>query len=212
MLAIWVGIAGIPVDCLAAQTAPSSGDHALPVDFVVRTGDLLRIRVWPESELSGEYPVEDTGEVFLPMLGGVAVAGSTLQEIRVMLRDLFAGSMRSPVVSITPSFPVSVLGSVLRPGLYRLEGTQTVFDAISLAGGFRDDAKQDEITVFRGGMTYDFNADLAIETGEADFALNLQSGDRIIVPRTLFGWQDIVSINSILTVLQSVAVIVTLGR
>jgi protein involved in polysaccharide export with SLBB domain len=97
---------------------------------------------------------------------------------------------------------------VQRPGLYALEPAQTIFDAVSLAGGFRENARTDRVRLVRDGEVLEVNARRTIEEGGDDLALALRSGDRIVVPER---WQW--NVRDVLFGLQSIALLVTLiGR
>jgi len=150
--------------------------------YTVRAGDVLRIRVWPDSTMGGQFPVEETGLVYLPVLGEIPVAGTSLDVLRAQLRGLYGEVMRGPIVTVTPSFRVSVLGAIGSPGLYQVEPTETLFDLISRAGGLSANANAEELRVVRDGQVVLINAQSAIETGSAELALALRSGDRIVVP------------------------------
>jgi len=186
---------------LAAQSAPAAG--AEPP--VVRPGDVLRIGVWPDQTLSGEFRVESTGSVYLPVLGEVPVAGRPIEQVRADLRTRYRAVMANPVVTVSPLFRVSVLGAVQRPGLYPAEPEQTVFDAISQAGGFLPEARQEEVRLIRDGRVTVLNAREALEEGRGALSVPLRSGDRIVVSA-----QRRVSTQTLWSVAQTVAVVVGL--
>jgi protein involved in polysaccharide export with SLBB domain len=190
----------------AAQDPSRPSPAQSESSYVIRAGDVLKIRVWPDSSLGGDYPVEESGFVYLPVLGETRAAGVELNSLRGDLRKRYGEAMRSPAVSVTPVFRVSVLGAVENPGVYEALPNQTLFDVISLAGGFRDNAKTNELRVMRGGSVINIDARAAMESGSTDLALALRSGDRIIVPhrRNSFRLLDV------FYVLQSVAVLATL--
>ena len=146
-------------------------------DFIVQPGDILSIQVWPDESLSGDFPVEETGQVFVPILGALDVGGVSLGEVRLKLREGYATAMRSPVVTITPLFRVSVLGEVRVPGLFQVDPTMTLHQVISMAGGFGQEAKEDEVQVARGDSILEIGSPLA------PVGFDLRSGDRIIVSR-----------------------------
>ncbi|MBI4538199.1 MAG: polysaccharide export protein [Gemmatimonadetes bacterium] len=196
---------GVLAEGLAGQSTNRETRLLRPDELVISPGDLLTIRVWPETNLGGEYPVEASGVVYLPMLGGVQAGGETVEAFRGQLRERFAETMRSPVVSVTLLFRVSVVGAVRGPGLYMVDPTQTLFDVISRAGGFMDEARQDDLRLIRDGKVIEVNARRALETGEALLAVSLRSGDRVVVPR-----KSRVTINAIYQLLQAAAIMVTL--
>lgn len=163
---------------LCAQTPRSSGSDDT---LVLRAGDMLRVRVWPDSALGGDFPVEAPGVVLLPVVGSVRASGRSLADLRRELRQRYEQAMKLPVVTILPVFRVSVLGAVQRPGLYQVDPTLTLFDVISLAGGFRPDARENDVRVVREGAVLPVDARQALETGALPEALRLRSGDRIVV-------------------------------
>ena len=168
-----------------SQSAPSPAS-----DFVVRAGDVLHIRVWPDETLGGEFPIESTGHVHLPEVGEFMAAGLRLSELRTQLRERYALSMRQPVVSITPIYSVGVIGGVSAPGMYQVDPTMNALDVIIRAGGFTPRARREDVRILRDGRTITYDAETALETGQT-VPLMLQSGDRIVVPeRRTLSWQN----------------------
>lgn len=172
-------------------------------DLVLRPGDILRITVWPEQGLGGEFVVEESGFVYLPYLQAVQAAGVSIDELRAELRLGYSETIRNPVVSITPVFRVTVMGEVQRPGVYSITPTSTLFDVIGLAGGFRLEADQERLRVVRPGQVVEYDALRALELGENMDAVSLRSGDQVVVP-TLdpgFNWRGA------LTVIQTISIL-----
>src|SRR5688572_3043365 len=169
----------VSIASAAGQNRPAGGAAASSM-ATLRPGDVLRIRVWPDTALGGEFPVEETGHVYLPLLGQMLVTGRGLEDIRRDVRARYAQTMSNPVVTIVPSFRVSVIGAVVRPGTYQVDPTHSPFDVISLAGGFAPRANQREIRLVRDGQSImlDVETMLAAQTAES---LQLRSGDRILV-------------------------------
>jgi protein involved in polysaccharide export with SLBB domain len=79
-----------------------------------------------EQALSGEYPVEVTGVVHLPLVGELQVSGLSLSDTQRRIRELYAEAMKNPVVSTTPVFPVAIMGEVPSPGVFPTEPTHNV--------------------------------------------------------------------------------------
>lgn len=158
------------------QTGVRSGD-----EYTVRPGDVLRIRVWPDASMNGEYPVETSGMVNLPLVGELKVADMTLPALRQTLTENYGRAMKSPVISVIPVFNVAVMGAVNSPGVFPVLPTETLMDVVTRAGGFARYAKSAEIRVIRaGGRVEMFNGRDALSGSVAGLAL--QSGDRIVVP------------------------------
>ena len=181
-LVVWTAGA-VPV---AAQdpTGNATVTVAAPAQqLVLRPGDMVRVRVWPDSILGGSFPVEESGSVYLPVVGRVRVTGRSLAAVRDDLRDRYAQAMKMPVVSVTPIFSVSVLGAVPRPGLFQVEPSARLMDVISLAGGFLPNAKPDQLRLVRGTDVRVIDMRAALEQGAEVDTMQLRSGDRLIVPQ-----------------------------
>ena len=173
-------------------------------DFMVRPGDVLRISVWPDATLSGNFPIEESGIVYVPILGAVEVGGLSLGEVRRVLRVGYRSIMQSPVITITPLFRVSVEGAVRQPGLFEVDPTLSLYQVIGMAGGFAENAREDGVQVVRGGSFISIESPAAATPASSDF--NLRTGDRIIVPRR----SRLLSLQGVNLFLQSAVFIVTI--
>lgn len=176
----------------SASPAPPPPSHA---EFVIRPGDALKISVWPDEKLGGQFSVEESGYVYLPVLGRVQATGVSLEALRARLREGYGQLIKSPVVTVTPVFRVGVTGAVNRPGLYTVEPTTNVFDVLLLAGGFTGNAAENDVRILRNGEVLKLEAGKSIDTGDALQALVLQSGDNIVVPaRKSIPWKTLLEI------------------
>jgi polysaccharide export outer membrane protein len=191
---------------LAGPVQAQQGDRVSGVDRGPRTlspGDMLRISVWPNDDLSGEFVVEETGYAYLPMLGRVQVEGVPIDELRSELRAGYAEAVKNPVVTITPVFNIGVLGEVRSPGVYTATPSTTVLDVVGQAGGFTNRADQEQLRLVREGQAIQYNAERALEQGLDVSALRLRSGDRVVVPVRSQG----ITFGSVMTFIQTGATI-----
>jgi len=102
-------------------------------------GDQLHIAVIGERDLTGDFIIDGSGEVPVPLLGNLRVAGLTVEESRERIaKGLAAGYLQQPnvVVRISRTRPIHVLGEVRNPGSYPYEFNSFVKTAIAQAGGF----------------------------------------------------------------------------
>jgi protein involved in polysaccharide export with SLBB domain len=188
--------AGGSVGQQVARIAPPVGEGG----FVVQPGDVLRLRIWPDEQaISGDYPVEETGVAYLPRLGAVDAGGNRIDQVRATLRQRYAqeAGLRTPVITVTPIFRVSILGAIARPGVVLLDPTRSVYDVISEAGGLTDAADEDAILIVRDGAELHLNAVDEATLLSGTYTLQLQSGDRIFVPSRpapLFSYDDLRSL------------------
>lgn len=167
---------GVPAG-VAAQEAPLQRN-----DFSLRPGDMLRINVWPDDSLSGEFVVEETGLVYLPFLGSIRATGVSITDLRQRLRQGYAELMREPVVTITPVFRVSVLGAVRNPGNYPVTPANSLFEVIGSAGGFVGNANAEAVRIVRPNEVIRVDIQRALEEGANLAAMELRPGDRVLVP------------------------------
>lgn len=189
----------------AAQTTAAAEEQpAISREITLRPGDLLRIRVWPNQELGGEFLIEETGLVSLPIVGEIRAGGRALGELREEILSRYGAALKSPVIGITPVYTVSLLGAVQRPGLYPVTPSQSLFDLISLAGGLREDANDEKITIVRNGESTVIDARAALSGAESGEIAMLRSGDRIIVAKRRKG----ITFQAVTYALQSVTLVV----
>jgi polysaccharide biosynthesis/export protein len=164
----------------ACFVAFASAARAQSSQAVLRSGDVLRIRIWPDSSLGGDYAIEEDGTVILPVLGRVTIRETDITRLRGELRARYAeAGLRSPVITITPIFKVAVLGAVLRPGLYDVTPNLNLFDIIALAGGLRENARDDMLTLVRDARRISIDVTQPETLQRSD--LELRSGDQIHV-------------------------------
>lgn len=175
LLLAWSGQAE-PGHAQVGQTPPPASS------MILRQGDILRIDVWPNTELSGEFTIEEDGLVYLPLLGAVRAAGVPVDDFRVDLRQLYGEVQRNPVVTVSPMFRISVTGAVQRPGIIMVTPRTSLLDAVSLSGGFQGNANAEEVRIVRPGEVTNYDAVRALETGEGMDAIALRSGDHVFVP------------------------------
>jgi polysaccharide biosynthesis/export protein len=120
----------------------SAGDSAVRLD----AGDLIEISVYNVPELNTKLRVSTTGEIYLPLIDYVHVAGLTLDEAEAVIERRLdrGGFVKSPHVQIFVqeynSAGASILGEVTKPGVYPVLGDQKLFSLISTAGGLTDRA------------------------------------------------------------------------
>jgi polysaccharide export outer membrane protein len=123
----------------ACSTIPSTPDDvAQPFEYRLGPGDQLRITVFNEAELTGQFIVGSQGAISYPLVGEVRAAGLTVPEFSENLRQALLQYIRQPNVSVevTNYRPFFILGEVQRPGTYPYSASLTVLNAVATAGGF----------------------------------------------------------------------------
>lgn len=134
----------------AAQTParPSNAgatSRETPADYTLGPDDQIVVRAENADEIT-QTPIriDPKGNINLPMVGRLHVAGLTAEQLENFLKDRLKKYIQDPEVFVylseLRSQPISVLGAVNSPGVHQLEGHKTLFEVLSLAGGLRQDA------------------------------------------------------------------------
>ncbi len=177
----------------SAQPAPAVETATKPHDdtFVIGNDDVLAINVWKEPDISRSIPVRSDGKISLPLAGEIQAAGRTPlrleQDIAATLKNYIAEPEVTVIVQQINSQKFNILGQVNRPGAYVITNSATVLDALAVAGGFRDFAKQKSIYVLRqnadGSQTrIPFNYKEVVKGQNSAQNIRLQPRDTIVVP------------------------------
>jgi polysaccharide biosynthesis/export protein len=148
------------------RTARAAG----PQDYRIGFDDVLDISVFEAQELNRQVRVSSAGDISLPLLESVHVAGLTPRELELVLQELLRRTyMKDPHVSVfvreMQSHPVSVLGAVRRPGVFQVRGSKTLLEILSLAEGLADDAGETVVIMRGAGLQTD--ASTGAETSTA---------------------------------------------
>jgi polysaccharide export outer membrane protein len=150
---------------------------------VLRPGDALKIAVWREKELSGEYLIDARGLVQIPGLGDIVVAGFTPMQVKERLSEqLVRRGIVSPEISVQPVIRVSVLGEVRNPGLLSVEPGTNLIHLITLAGGPTERANMKAVRVIRAGRPYEVDLQSAL-SGSSAGRVVLFSNDVVFLDR-----------------------------
>jgi polysaccharide export outer membrane protein len=176
----------------ATQKGSQGATHkSLHDDYVIGPEDVLAINVWKEPEISRSVPVRLDGAISLPLVGEVQAGGKTPiqleQEITKKLQAYISEPEVAVIVQEMRSKRFNVLGQVVKPGSYLLANSTTVLDAIALAGGFRDFAKQKSIYVLRRNpdgteSRLPFNYKDVIKGKHTEQNVRLEPRDTVVVP------------------------------
>ncbi|HET7891136.1 MAG TPA: polysaccharide biosynthesis/export family protein [Candidatus Sulfotelmatobacter sp.] len=175
-----------------SQSLESAATKAHDDSFVIGNDDVLAINVWKEPDVSRPtVPVRSDGKISLPLVGEVQASGRTPlkleQEIAAKLKNYIAEPEVTVMVQQINSQKYNILGMVNKPGSYPISNSATVLDAIALAGGFRDFAKQKAIYVLRQNADgtqarLAFNYKEVVKGKNPDQNIKLQPRDTIVVP------------------------------
>ena len=180
LTAIILGLAG----CGNAAPIAAASDGAADVQYRLAAGDKLRVIVFGEETLTGEYVLTSAGNLSFPLVGNIPAGDRTVEQLQADLtRALSDGYINDPRVSIqVVSFrPFYILGEVNRPGEYPVSTGLTIQQAVASAGGYTYRANTKRVFLKRAHETQERLVDLRAQPN-----LIVRAGDTIRISERHF--------------------------
>jgi polysaccharide export outer membrane protein len=144
----------------------------------LQPGDMLRLKIWREPDLSGEFTVDDQGMAVLPRLGETRVTGMPADQLKQQLVEEYREYLNNPSIEVTPLHRIAIVGAVRNPGMYRVEPSVTIGDVVNLAGGGTQQSKPNVIELRRGAD----RRQLDLKKHPEFATITLISNDQVYVP------------------------------
>jgi polysaccharide export outer membrane protein len=163
---------------LSPSGAQAQATNVAPAFQHVWAGDVIRIQVYREPDLSGEYVVDDRGVLSVPFVGTLQAAGMTRDSVRSVIEAAFRRVMPELAMQLRFVRKVALVGAVRAPGLYPVDGSMTVADLVAMAGGVSVNAREFDVSWTRAGTVH------VPRVGVASFvsSLDMLPGDQLVVP------------------------------
>ena len=174
----------------AALLAAGQAQAADSPDYRISPEDVLDVSVWREPDLQRQVTVRPDGGVSLPLIGDVAVAGSTVSEAEAKIRARLMDYIPEAVVTVSVvqlrGLRIYVTGEVKNPGQFEVGRYIDVLQAITLAGGFTPFAKQRNVQIIRRDgaqeTVYKFNYKELQRGRNLAQNIQLKADDVVLVP------------------------------
>ena len=156
---------GLAASLSAFSLTASAANAQNTTDYIMCPGDVLQVVVYGHEDLStpanasnsSPYVVRPDGKVSFPLIGDVDVTGKTVAQFREELASRFSQYLVTPSISVNVmrlgTTRVYVLGEIKRPGLYELEKSHKVIDALAKAEGFTEKSGKKNVFLVRAGST-----------------------------------------------------------
>jgi protein involved in polysaccharide export with SLBB domain len=179
----------VPASARLAATAPSS-PSVVPMasgpqdeSYKLGSGDKLKLVVYGENDLGGEYLVDGSGQVQLPLLGQIPAAGMSVHDFEAAVGGKFVseGYLKDPRVSVEVENyrPFYIIGEVKSPGQYPYVNGMNALNAVALAGGYTYRADDKDVYIRRNGSSKE-------QEVPADQTTRINPGDIIRVDERIF--------------------------
>lgn len=161
-------------------------------EFILDVGDSMDIAVYRHDDLKKSIKINSSGRIMYPLIGDVKAAGRGVFEIRDEIQQRLSRYVVNPQVTINitsiQSQKVIVLGEVNAPGVFTIDTNMSVTEAISKAGGMKDDAKLSNVVLIRreNGKAEISTLDLK-KALSGDFSQDriIRNGDIVYMPSVL---------------------------
>jgi protein involved in polysaccharide export with SLBB domain len=170
--------AGLSVHASAQTPPPASSAEG----YILGPNDRIRLKVYGESDITGEYEIDNNGQVSIPLAGHIKAAGATTRQLEKAIASALAkGIVRDPRVNveIAQYRPYYILGEVKKSGEYPYRNGLTVMDAVASAGGFTYRANENKVHLRRAGAGTE-------EILPLDAPVPIFPGDNIRIPERYF--------------------------
>ena len=170
-----------------AQTQPGQTRPVpLDKDYVIGPEDVLDIQVWGSKDLNQTVFVRPDGRLSLPLVGEIAAAGKTVQQLQDHLSAVYEQTVKGAVVTVIvkeiKSRPVYFIGGFGKPGVMQLTGDLTLLQAISVVGGVVPNADGEKGFLLRGDKRIPIDFNRLVQRGDLSQNPKLEPGDSVVVP------------------------------
>lgn len=179
-----------PLRGVEPETVVVAVPRASNSDYRLGPSDTIKITVFGEDDLSGDFQIDSAGLVRLPLIGQMTAEGLTARQLEVQIAQaLDDGYLKDArvAVEVKQYRPFYVIGQVNKPGEYPYVSNMNALNAIALAGGFTEKAVESTVYVRHQGEVEE-------EAVPTDQLVRIRPGDVVRVRETFFwGLSDILS-------------------
>lgn len=165
-----------------AMAQSKQAAEATSASYTLAPTDRIRLKVYGEADISGEYEIDSSGYASIPLAGRIRAGGLTTGQLeRSITAALSKGIVRDPRVNIEMALyrPYYILGEVKKAGEYPYRIGMTILDAVASAGGFSYRANENKVFLRRSGGNTE-------EVYPLDAPVRVFPGDNIRIPERYF--------------------------
>ena len=174
------------------------GKEIVLSEFILGVGDEVEIMVYRHDDLNRKIRIPPAGKNTLPLIGEIQTKGVSIHQLSKKIKEGYDVYIENPQVTVEIASykgqKIFVLGEVNNPGVYQFDPPTTVLEAVSKAGGFTLDGKDNSVVLIRGGASNPeikkLDLESALDKGEVSQNMCLQTGDVVFVPRTFIANVD----------------------
>jgi len=174
MLFVAVAFGAVAASVLSASAQGLNPPGIVPgvsieSSYILGPGDRVRVIVFDEKDLSGDFDIDGRGQISVPLIGEIQAGGGTVRQVERTIEDkLREGFLRDPKVSaqVIGYRPFFILGEVRQPGSYPYVNGMTVVSAVAIAGGYTPRANRREVVIIRSGKEMKASEEVVVMPGD----------------------------------------------
>lgn len=179
----------------ARPTAAVDAQSAATADYVIGSGDTLKIQVLQNPELNAEVPVRPDGKISTPLVNDVVAAGKTPSQLSKDIEQTLAQFVRNPTVSVIVTHStgdqgkVQVVGQAVAPKSVAYRSGMTLMDLMIQVGGLSQFAAGNRAKLIRSDASGPHEIRVRLKdllNGKISENIVLKPGDLVVIPQTLF--------------------------
>lgn len=176
-------------------------------------GDAIRIEILEIMEtqeqstninVDDDYSIDREGAITMPLVGEIKVIGHTTETLIELLSQKFSPYYKEPFITVTPLIRLTIMGAFNKPGSYRIDSEESLWELIEMAGGPAQGCDLESLRVERGGQVVIDKLLNSFEKGHSLEDIGVQSGDQIIAKyKSSFGVRDVMDYSRFVIALVS---------
>jgi polysaccharide export outer membrane protein len=167
-------------------SAQSPPPQPVDKDYIIGPEDVLDIQVWGNKDLNQTVFVRPDGRTSLPLVGEIAVAGKTVQQLQDHLGAVYEKTVKGAIVTVIVkeirSRPIYFVGGFGKPGVMQLTRDLSLLQAISVVGGVLPNADAEKGFLLRGDKRIPIDFNRLLQRGDLSQNPKLEPGDSVVVP------------------------------
>jgi polysaccharide export outer membrane protein len=179
---VFIRLLLVALFCSSSAVSAQTSNHVTPAGsgVALAPGDVVRIAVWRNPELSGDFVVAPDGRLVHPLYREIALTGVPLTELEGRVREFLKRYDANPTFVLMPLLRVFVGGEVRNPAGYSVPPGTTAAQAVMMAGGPSDRANLADVRLVRDGKVRRLTGTI---TDPETLNLDVKSGDQIVIGR-----------------------------
>lgn len=152
-------------------------------------GDAVRIEIIEIMEaqsgasninVNDDYTINKDGTILMPLIGRLKVSGNTEETLIELLKQKYSPYYKEPFITVIPLIRVTLMGAFNKPGSYRIDPEESLWELINMGGGPRSDCDLNTLRIERGGEVVAKDLLNSFEQGYSLEEIGIRSGDQII--------------------------------